>query len=181
MYLHDTWPDITAAQIGFIVSLAQAGACVGALFAGTLSDRVGRRPVIFLADILFTLGSLMMWIAPSIPFLMAGRFVVGVGVGIASMIVPVYLAEVSPNEIRGAVISINILVLTSGQFISSVVSLLLGRNWRLMLGLAGVPSAIQFVGMLFMPESQRWLAKKQEKEKCMAAIKTIYNEEQVDL
>ena len=91
--------------------------------------------------------------APSVPFLMCGRVVVGLGVGAASMIVPVYLAEVSPTEIRGSVVAVNNLVITVGQFISSILALALGKNWRLMLGLAGVPSAIQFIGMVFMPES----------------------------
>jgi len=79
---------------------------------------------------------------------------VGLGVGTASLIVPVYLSETSPDEVRGSVVAADILVVTSGQFISSIVALLLGHNWRVMLGLAGIPSAIQFVGMLFMPESQ---------------------------
>jgi SP family myo-inositol transporter-like MFS transporter 13 len=74
--------------------------------------------------------------------LIIGRVLVGLGVGIASLIVPVYLSEVSPTEVRGTVVAIDVLVITSGSFIASIIALLLGRNWRLMLGLAGIPSAL---------------------------------------
>ena len=112
MYLHETWGDITPTQIEFIVSLTQAGACIGAIFAGAISDKIGRKKVILIADVLFTLGAFMMWFAPNIPTLMAGRFVVGLGVGAASVIVPLYMSEISPNEVRGTVIAINLLFVT---------------------------------------------------------------------
>ena len=94
-----------------------------------------------------------MWATPSVPVLMFGRVVVGLGVGIASLIVPVYLSETSPDEVRGTVVAVDVMVITAGQFLACVISLALGKDWRLMLGLAGVPSVIQFVAMLFMPES----------------------------
>ena len=101
--------------------------------------------------------------APTIEFLMGGRIIVGLGVGIASLVVPVYLSEISPVEVRGTVVAFDILLLTGGQFFSSIIALLLGHNWRLMLGLSVVPSVIQLIGMLFfMPESQRWLAKQEK-------------------
>jgi len=129
-------------QKELIVSLAQLGAFVGALVAGPLSDRIGRKPVVIIADILFTTGAAIMMTAWSIPVLMFGRVIVGLGVGIASLVVPVYISEISPNEVRGIVVAIDCLFITSGQFISSLISLILGNNWRLMLGLAGVPSLI---------------------------------------
>jgi SP family myo-inositol transporter-like MFS transporter 13 len=109
-----------------IVSLAQLGAFVGALMAGPLSDRLGRKPVILAADVLFIAGSVLMYASPTATVLMAGRVVVGLGVGLASLIVPVYLAEVSPTEVRGAVVAIDVMVITAGQFISSLISLALG-------------------------------------------------------
>ena len=84
----------------------------------------------------------MMEAATTIPVLMAGRFVVGIGVGIASLVCPVYLAEISPQEVRGVVVAIDILMITLGQFLATIICLFLDRNWRMMLGLAGVPSAI---------------------------------------
>jgi len=73
---------------------------------------------------------------------MIGRFIIGLGVGTASLIIPLYMSEVSPDEIRGTVVAINIVFVTGAQFLSSLVSLALGHNWRLMLGLTAIPSII---------------------------------------
>lgn len=95
-----------------------------------------------LSDVLFTSGALIMMTAPTVPLLMVGRLVIGFGVGIAALVVPVYISEIAPVEIRGTLVACDILFCNGGQFISSVISYVLGRNWRLMLGLAGVPSII---------------------------------------
>jgi SP family myo-inositol transporter-like MFS transporter 13 len=153
LYFKDTWPEITNEEIELVVSLAQFGAFIGSLIAGPISDKVGRKIVIILADILFSLGAVFMMTASSIQALMIGRVIVGLGVGIASLVVPVYLSEVSPIEVRGTVVAVDIVLVTIGQFLASIISLMLATNWRLMLGLAGIPSAIQLLIMLFMPES----------------------------
>ena len=105
-----------------------------------------------------------MAIASTVPVLMAGRFIIGFGVGMASLVVPVYLSEVSPQQVRGTVVAIDIMLVTFGQVVSAVICLSLGHDWRMMLGLAGIPSAIQFIGMFYMPESPRWLAFKNKKK-----------------
>jgi len=84
LYFVNDFPDITEGQKSAIVSLALAGAAVGSLFSGTYSDYYGRKRVIMVADVMFTLGSLLMGYAPTISFLIAGRIVVGIGVGIAA-------------------------------------------------------------------------------------------------
>ena len=121
---------------------ALIGAAAGSLFSGTLSDKIGRKPVILLADLLFTIGALLMAFAPSINFLMFGRVVIGLGVGIAAQIVPLYLAEVAPTDIRGKLVAFNTAMITFGQVFSVILVFIIKPNWRLMLGLAGVPSAI---------------------------------------
>ena len=161
-------------QVELIVSLTQLGAFVGALATGKLSDLYGRKSMILIADVMFTAGAVIMMIAPTPAILMIGRVIVGLGVGVASMLVPVYLSELSPDQIRGTVVAFDIMILCFGQFISSVISWTLGHKWRLMLGLAGVPSALQFLFMLFMPESARWLAKTGKHDKCMAVLNRIY-------
>jgi len=88
-----------------IVSLALLGAAIGSLFAGTVSDKYGRRKVIMGSDVCFTIGALMQAFSSSIAQLMIGRVIVGLGVGIASMIVPVYVSEVSPTAIRGKLVA----------------------------------------------------------------------------
>jgi MFS transporter, SP family, solute carrier family 2 (myo-inositol transporter), member 13 len=112
-----------------------------------------------------------MGLAPTISILIIGRFIVGVsncfqifiisqlGVGIGAMVVPFYLGEASPIEIRGKIIACNVLFITTGQFISYLVCIALGNKWRWMLGIAAVPSIIQLFGMLFMPETPVYLYK----------------------
>ena len=95
-----------------IVSIAMIGAAIGALFSGSISDKLGRKPVIIVADILFTAGAVIMAFAPSIGVLMVGRLIIGFGVGVASQIVPLYLSEVAPVEIRGKLVAFNVATIT---------------------------------------------------------------------
>jgi SP family myo-inositol transporter-like MFS transporter 13 len=97
-----------------VVSLALLGAAIGALFAGQISDKFGRKKVIMIADIAFTAGSLLQAFAPTISVLMVGRVIVGLGVGVASMIVPVYISEVTPTELRGKMVAVNNFTITAG-------------------------------------------------------------------
>ena len=115
MYFKDDFPDISDSQIALIVSIALIGAAIGALFSGSISDRLGRKPVIIVADLLFTTGSVIMAFAPSIPVLMIGRLTIGLGVGVASQIVPLYLSEVAPVEIRGKLVAFNVATITIAQ------------------------------------------------------------------
>ena len=90
---------------------------------------------------------------------MLGRVFVGLGVGVAAQIVPLYLSEIAPTEIRGKLIAMNTAMITVGQLISVILVLFLIPDWRMMLGIAAVPSVLQFFGVLFLPESPRWLIK----------------------
>ena len=81
--------------------MAQLGAFFGALIAGPLSDKIGRKPTIIISDVLFTFGALAMAFSVSISSLMIGRVIVGLGIGIASMVVPIYISEICPKELRG--------------------------------------------------------------------------------
>ena len=96
-YFADDWPDITHGEIAFIVSIAMIGAAIGALMSGTISDFYGRKPVILGSAVLYTLGSVIMAMSGKIGILMLGRFVVGLGIGSSSQIVPLYLSEVAPR------------------------------------------------------------------------------------
>ena len=176
LYLKDTWPEISTVERELVVSLALLGAFVGSLIAGSISDNLGRKPVIIVGDILFTVGSIVMATAETIATLMAGRFIVGLGIGIASMILPVYLSEVAPISIRGKVVTSFVIAITLGQLISSIVALGLApsRDWRLMLGLAAIPSLIQGFAMICMPESQRWLGKKEKTSECIQVLNRVY-------
>jgi len=103
--------------------MAIAGAIVGAAFGGWLNDAYGRKKATLLADVIFILGAILMAAAPDPYVLIAGRLLVGLGVGIASVTAPVYIAEVAPSEIRGSLVSTNVLMITGGQFVSYLVNL----------------------------------------------------------
>lgn len=106
-----------------IVSMALVGAIIGAAGGGWVNDAYGRKRATLLADVIFTIGSLVMSAAPDPYVLIFGRLLVGLGVGIASVTAPVYIAEVSPTEIRGGLVGTNVLMITGGQFLSYLVNL----------------------------------------------------------
>ncbi|KEG11143.1 sugar transporter [Trypanosoma grayi] len=155
---------------GLIVSIAVAGAFVGAFLPGLFAARWGRRTCIGVADVLFTVGSVVMASASGVEMVLVGRAIVGLGIGISSATVPVYLAEVTPPASRGAAVVFNSICLTGAQLIASVVTALLVQftsenvGWRIAVGLGGVPSVIQLIGLIFfLPESPRWLLAKGER------------------
>ncbi len=142
-----------------VVSSVLWGAVVGALFGGWLADRFGRRPVIFGAGVTFIIGAIGTAVTPTVSWLIAGRVVVGLAIGVASLIAPMYIAEIAPPAIRGTLVSINQLALVSGILVAYLVDYALAgaEAWRWMFALAAFPAAVLAIGMLFLPESPRWL------------------------
>lgn len=117
-----------------IVSMAIAGAIVGAATGGWINDVYGRKKATLIADVIFILGAIGMAAAADPTVLILGRLLVGLGVGVASVTAPVYIAEASPSEIRGSLVSTNVLMITGGQFLSYLVNLAFTRvNNRLLL------------------------------------------------
>jgi SP family galactose:H+ symporter-like MFS transporter len=146
---------------GVVVAIALAGAAIGAVLAGYLSDRVGRRRVILGAGLLFIAGAAISAVAGEVTVLLIGRFLVGVAIGVASMLTPLYLAEISPARDRGAIVSLNQLCITGGILLSYLVGFALAGvsgGWRWMFAIGALPGIILAVGMLVLPESPRWLA-----------------------
>lgn len=106
-----------------IVSMALVGAMIGAAAGGWINDYFGRKRATLSADVVFVMGSVVMAAAPDPYILILGRLLVGLGVGVASVTAPVYIAEASPSEIRGGLVSTNVLMITGGQFLSYLVNL----------------------------------------------------------
>lgn len=157
--------DVTSTQIEILVGCLNVCSLVGSLASGKTSDCIGRRYTIVLAAATFLIGALFMGLAPSFPFLMAGRVVAGIGVGYSLMIAPVYVAELSPALTRGFLTSLPEVFINIGILLGYIVNYALSGlpphiNWRLMLGLAGLPAIAVAVGVLAMPESPRWLVMK---------------------
>lgn len=131
------------------------------LIAGPLCHRLGRKPVILIASLLFTVGALVMGFAVDKYALVTGRLIVGAGIGFASMSVPVYISEAAPSRHRGVLVGCNQLAIAAGQFVAACVAGAFAEvnpnGWKWMLGLSAVPSMVQLVGFSLMPESPRWL------------------------
>ena len=160
---------------GAIVAALLLGAMIGAALAGPLSDRLGRRRLIVTAAIVFTLGALGAALAPSVWPLIAARFVLGLAVGSAALVVPLYLSEIAPAPIRGAVASLNQLMIVIGILAAYLVNAALASSgeWRVMLGAAMVPSLILLFGMLFMPETPRFLVREGEEEEAREVLDEV--------
>jgi sugar porter (SP) family MFS transporter len=157
---------LTPFLTGAIVAGLLLGAMIGAAGAGRMADSWGRRRLIMAAAVVFTVGSILAAVAPTVWVLIAARVIIGLAVGSAALVVPLYLAEIAPAEIRGAITSLNQLMIVGGILTAFIVNAILAssQNWRLMLGLAAVPSIILFAGMLFMPETPRFLVQTGEEE-----------------
>jgi sugar porter (SP) family MFS transporter len=148
---------------GFATGSLALGAIIGCLVAGTVSDKYGRKPGLLIAAAIFAVSSLAMAFSPSRDLFIGARFCAGIGVGMASMLSPMYIAEVSPAHLRGRMVAINQLTIVIGILITNLVNYTLRNNgedaWRWMFGLGFIPSALFFIGALWLPESPRWLMK----------------------
>ncbi|MFD7831774.1 MFS transporter [Kitasatospora sp. NPDC059803] len=146
-------------QQGAVVSAALLGAALTALTSGRLADRFGRRPVIGAAAAVYALGTAASAAASGSTTLLIGRFLVGLALGAVSFAVPLYISEISPPARRGALVTLNQLMITIGLLLSYVVAYLLepAGAWRWMLALGLLPACVLLVGMCLVPESPDWL------------------------
>ncbi|KAK4477710.1 hypothetical protein RD792_016961 [Penstemon davidsonii] len=156
---------IKQGQLEVLAGILNLCALVGSLCAGRTSDYIGRRYTIVLAAIIFMLGSILMGYAPNFGVLIAGRCTAGIGVGFALMIAPVYAAEISSANTRGFLSSLPEIGISMGILLGYVsnnifAKLSLKLGWRMMLGIAAIPSLFLAIGVLKMPESPRWLIMK---------------------
>lgn len=146
---------------GFTTASLALGCIAGCFIAGRVSQQYGRRPALLLAGLIFVASSLAMAFAPNLTFFISARFSAGISVGMASMLSPMYIAEISPPRIRGRMVSIYQLTIVIGILATNLINYSL-RNfgddaWRWMFGLGAIPAGIFTVGVLFLPESPRWL------------------------
>lgn len=162
-----TYFDLTAAQTGWAASSALVGCVVGAGVAGWLADRFGRKPGLLLAAALFLVSAIGSAIPETFTVFIIFRILGGVGVGVASMLAPMYIAEIAPAHLRGRLVSLNQLAIVFGilvvYFVNYGIASMGGPEWnaevgwRYMFGSETIPAALFFVLMLFAPRSPRWL------------------------
>ncbi|MGY1710448.1 sugar porter family MFS transporter [Geodermatophilus sp. SYSU D00758] len=157
--------DLTPLSEAVVVSsLLFPGAAFGALLGGRLADALGRRGALFVCAVLFLFGALITAVAPNVPIMVAGRVLLGFGVGAAAAVVPLYLAEMAPVSKRGRMVTINELMIVTGQFLAFTTNAVLDaviddpNVWRWMLGVATIPAVALFVGLFVLPDSPRWYA-----------------------
>ncbi|BEI95630.1 hypothetical protein CcaverHIS631_0105790 [Cutaneotrichosporon cavernicola] len=156
----DLGAELTTHQKEAITSATTLGALFGGLGAGALSDARGRKGVLFLANIVFIVGALLQAAAHAVSTMVVGRFIVGLGVGLASCIAPLYIGELAPTRMRGRLVTVNAVVCTFGQVVAYTIGALFARapgGWRWMVGLGALPAAVQLASLGFLPESPRIL------------------------
>jgi len=174
--------SLTQLQVEIVVSCVLIGALIGAMTGGILADRFGRRRVIIATATLFVGGAIVTALSPTFTLLISGRIIVGAAIGVASFTTPLYISEVSPVKIRGRLVSINQVALTSGIVISYLVDYALVdiQGWRWMFGLAAVPAAILAVGMFWLPESPRWLVSRNLIDSARTVLERIRRTKDID-
>jgi sugar porter (SP) family MFS transporter len=170
----ETQFDLTKIELGWAVSSLTLTATLAMMVSGPLSDRIGRRNVLFLAAVLYAVSAIASALAPTFTILVIARMIGGLGVGASLIIAPMYIAEIAPAGVRGRMVSfnqLNIVVGISAAFFTNYLILRFGQsdagwaqslglgtyNWRWMLGLETLPAVLYFVGLFFVPESPRWL------------------------
>jgi len=165
---------------GMVTSSLLLGAALGAVVGGRLSDARGRRRSILTLAVLFFVGALAATLAPNTEVMVVARFVLGLAVGGASVTVPVYLAEISPAEQRGALVTRNELMIVTGQLTAFTCNAVIaqvgdesGGVWRWMLVVATLPAVALWFGVLVMPESPRWLASKSRFNEALDVLKQV--------
>lgn len=154
--------NMTAQQEGWVTSMLLVGAAVGALSAGRIADALGRRLTLIIGGLIFVAGSLWCAAAGSVAMLALARTFLGVAVGGVSIVSPMYIAEMVPAGVRGRMVSLNTLLIVIGQLAAYLVNsaLAAGGNWKFMLGLAAVPGLALAIGMVFLPDTPVWLARR---------------------
>ncbi|MBG6236270.1 sugar porter (SP) family MFS transporter [Pedobacter sp. CAN_A7] len=156
-FMLDAWWE------GFLTGSLALGCIVGCLIAGNIADRYGRKPGLMVAAFIFAISSIGIALCSSLSMFVVMRFAAGIGVGMASLLCPMYIAEISPANVRGRNVAINQLTVVIGILVTNLVNYFLADTgpdaWRWMFGLGVVPSLIFLFGVIWLPESPRWLMK----------------------
>ncbi|CAN6802918.1 unnamed protein product [Brassica oleracea] len=169
---------------GLIVAMSLIGATMITTFSGPVSDKVGRRSMLILSSLLYFLSSLVMFWSPNVYVLLFARLLDGFGIGLAVTLVPIYISETAPSEIRGLLNTFPQFCGSGGMFLSYCLvfgmSLQESPSWRLMLGVLSIPSVLYFLlAAFFLPESPRWLASKGRMEEARQVLQRLRGREDV--
>ncbi len=180
-FIADQFKAGTEAQ-EFVVSSLLVGAVIGTLISGMLSRKYGRKNTLLVSAVVFALGSILSSMAMSTKMLIGVRLFLGIAVGIASFTAPLYLSEMAPYRIRGALISMYQLMITIGILIAYISDTILsyGGHWRMMLGILVVPATLMFLGILMLPKSPRWLVLAGRRKNARDVLAKLRHEDEVE-
>ena len=166
-----------------IVGSLLLGAVGGAILAGYSADAISRKWTKVIAGSIYVVGALASAFSQTAPELIASRFVLGLAVGTASFVSPMYISELAPRKIRGGAVSFNQLMIVLGILIAYIVDFALkgaANNWRWMLGLGAVPGAALAIGMLFLPHTPRWLVEQKRDDEAREVLEETREDEDVE-
>ena len=180
----DLGRSLTTVDKSLITSCTSLGALVVCPITGILADKFGRKSIILAADLLFIGGALWQAVSDSVSGMIFGRTIVGFAVGSASFMVPLYISELSPSAFRGKLVTLSTLFITLGQVVAYVLGYVLSfqsSGWRWMVGLGATPALVQFVLMVMLPESPRWLVKAGKHQEARRVLEKVYGNRKDDL
>lgn len=182
LFIKKEWSLMPMSQ-EFVVSAVLVGAIMGAALSGKLADYFGRRVLIIFTAVIFALGSFWTSMAHSVDWLIAGRVVIGVAIGVASFTVPLYISEIAPTRVRGALVSLNQLAITIGIVVSYLVDDAfagVSHGWRYMFLMGVIPAVILGIGMLFLPRTPRWLMSKNKEDEARLVLNKLSGGEDIE-
>ena len=166
-----------------IIGSLLLGAVAGAMLSGYLAGAIGRRPTKIISGCVFAIAAIWSALSPDVWTLIVARFVLGISVGTASFVAPMYIGEMVPRKIRGGLVSFNQLMITSGILVAYIIDFALkgvANNWRWMLGLGAIPGIALAVGMFLLPESPRWLVEQGREDEARDVLQRARTADEVD-
>lgn len=182
LFIQKDFP-VTTLMKEFIVSSVLAGAMAGTISCGRLTDLLGRRSIMLVIAVLFMIGTLLATFATDIQAILTGRLVIGFAIGIGSYAAPLYIAEISPVNLRGRLVTLYQLAITIGILFSYIINYVftnLDGSWRWMFGIGLLPATLLAIGMFFLPESPRWLVMKNKTDIARATLKHLRQSNDVE-
>ncbi|TIA92803.1 hypothetical protein E3P81_01236 [Wallemia ichthyophaga] len=164
-----------------VTAMTTAGAFICSLFAGALSDRIGRKWVLVISDICYCIGTVVFGASYSVAQAAVGRLILGFGVGFSSCIGPLFISEISPPQLRGTLVTINSVTITLGQVIAygigaGLINFNDPDNWRIMLVIGAAPAIYQAIAVHYLPESPRYLLSRERNEEAYTSLARVYQQ-----